>query len=208
VSAQVSTAGTPQGKRTCRECWPEQTAAPRRLTLQTSLKVEANGEAISTAKFVPNGWHHATVPHHRGAALVKDKTLPIFLQHEFAAVPGVTYPIAEFSSIPDDTRQPLCSLMVYRNAFLVPAAYRGKTVWLNFKGINYRANIWLNGKQIGLFSDVAGAWRTYEFNVTDAVKLGAGNVLAVQAFAPTQLISPFTSLTGTRAAGQKYGPMG
>ncbi|MGA7909008.1 MAG: glycoside hydrolase family 2 protein, partial [Candidatus Sulfotelmatobacter sp.] len=33
---------------------------------------------------------------------------------------------------------------------------------------------------------VAGAWRTYEFNVTDAVKPGAENVLAVQVWAPTE----------------------
>jgi len=61
-----------------------------------------------------------------------------------------------------------------------------QTVWLNFKGINYRANIWLNGKQIATSNDVAGAWRTYEFNVTDAVKLGAENAVAVQAFSPTE----------------------
>ena len=59
-------------------------------------------------------------------------------------------------------------------------------VWLKFDGINYRANIWLNGKQIANSNEVAGAWRTYEFNVTDAVKPGAENVLAVQVWAPTE----------------------
>ena len=54
--------------------------------------------------------------------------------------------------------------------------YEGKTVWLNFKGINYRANVWLNGKLIANSNDIAGAWRTYEFNVTDAVKPGEENV--------------------------------
>ena len=33
--------------------------------------------------------------------------------------------------------------------------------------------------------DVAGAWRTYEFNVTDAALIGKPNVLAVQVFSPT-----------------------
>ena len=67
-----------------------------------------------------------------------------------------------------------------------PLIFKGKTVWLNFKGINYRANVWLNGKQIANSNDIAGAWRTYELNVTDAVKPGAENVLAVQVFAPTE----------------------
>src|SRR5579864_642125 len=73
----------------------------------------------------------------------------------------------------------------YRKAFEVPAAYKGKTIWLKFDGINYRANIWLNGKQIANSDDVAGAWRTYELNITAAAKPGSENVLAVQAFAPT-----------------------
>ena len=63
---------------------------------------------------------------------------------------------------------------------------RGNTIWLNFCGINYRANIWLNGKQIANSSDTAGAWRTYEFNVTGSIKPGAENVLAVQIFPPTE----------------------
>ena len=62
---------------------------------------------------------------------------------------------------------------------------QGQDIWLNFGGINYRANIWLNGKQIAKSDDVAGAWRTYEFNITDAALLGKPNVLAVQVFAPT-----------------------
>src|SRR5579862_9385732 len=31
-------------------------------SLQTSAKVEAKGEVISTAQFAPKGWHEATVP--------------------------------------------------------------------------------------------------------------------------------------------------
>src|SRR5260370_6584690 len=188
LSAQVSTAGTPQGKR--HAVIAGQSKLPMRggWTLQTSLKVDANAEPISAAKFVPHGWHHATVPTTVVAALVEDKTLPDpFFSMNLRQFPGVTYPIGgNFSNIPMTPDSPYAASWWYRKAFLVPAAYEGKAVWVNFKGINYRANIWLNGKQIAGSSDVAGAWRTYEFNVTDAVKMGAGNVLAVQAFAPTE----------------------
>jgi len=188
VSAQVSTAGTPQGTRRALSAGQNKLPLREGWTLQTSLKVKANGKAISTAKFVPNGWHHATVPTTVVAALVKDKTLPDpFFSMNLRQFPGVTYPIGgNFSNIPMTPDSPYAASWWYRKAFLVPAAYKGKTVWLNFKGINYRANIWLNGKPIASSDDVAGAWRTYEFNVTDAVKMGAGNVLAVQAFAPTE----------------------
>jgi exo-1,4-beta-D-glucosaminidase len=156
-------------------------------TLQTSAKVEAKGEVISTPQFAPQGWHQATVPTTVVAALVKDKTFPDPLfgmnLRDFA---GVNYPIGgNFSNIPMAPDSPYAISWWYRKQFAVPESYKGKTVWLKFNGINYRANIWLNGKQIAKSDDVAGAWRTYEFNVTDAAKPGAQNVLAVQVFSPT-----------------------
>ena len=156
-------------------------------SIQTSAKVDAKGEVISTPQFTPQGWHQATVPTTVVAALVKDKTFPDPLfgmnLRDFA---GVNYPIGgNFSNIPMAPDSPYAISWWYRKQFAVPESYKGKTVWLKFNGINYRANIWLNGKQIAKSDDVAGAWRTYEFNVTDAAKPGAQNVLAVQVFSPT-----------------------
>lgn len=156
-------------------------------TLQTSAKVEAKGEVISTPQFSPQGWHRVAVPSTVVAALVKDKTLPDpFFGMNLRQFPGVTYPIGgNFSNIPMEPDSPYAVSWWYRKQFAVPASYKGKTIWLKFDGINYKANIWLNGKQIAKSDDVAGAWRTYEFNITDAAKPGAENVLAVQTFAPT-----------------------
>ena len=157
-------------------------------TLQTSAKVEAKGEAISTATFVPKGWHNTSVPTTVVSALVKDKTLPDpFFGTNLRQFPGVTYPIGgNFSNIAMQTDSPYAVSWWYRNSFAVPSTYAGKTAWLNFKGINYRANVFLNGKQIASTDDIAGAWRTYELNVTAALKPGRENVLAVQVFAPTE----------------------
>ncbi len=157
-------------------------------TLQSSAKVDARGEVISTPKFVVQGWPDATVPTTVVAALVKDKALPDpYFAMNLRQFPGVTYPIgANFSNIAMKADSPYAAPWWYRTQFSRPASYAGKTVWLNFKGINYRANIWLNGKQIADSDHVAGTWRTYEFNVTDAVKTGNENVLAVQVFAPTE----------------------
>ena len=156
-------------------------------TLQTSAKVEAKGEEISTAQFAPKGWHEVTVPTTVVAALVKDKTLPEpFPGMNLRSFPGMNYPIGgNFSNIPMAPDSPYAVSWWYRKPFTVPAGYKGKTIWLKFDGINYRANIWLNGKQIANSDDVAGAWRTYEFNITAAAKPGAENVLAVQAYSPT-----------------------
>jgi exo-1,4-beta-D-glucosaminidase len=184
INAQSQSTNAPAGKAASesrvmlREGWE----------LQTSAKVDAKGEVISTPAFAAKGWHSATVPSTVVAALVKDKTLPDpFPEMTLRSFPGVTYPIgANFSNIAMATDSPYAVSWWYRKAFTVPAAYKGKTIWLKFNGINYRANIFLNGKQIAKSDDVAGAWRTYEFNITDSAKPGTENVLAVQAWAPTE----------------------
>ena len=156
-------------------------------SLQTAAKVDAKGDAISTEHFSPKDWHEATVPTTVVAALVKDKTLPdpLFAMN-LRDFPGMNYPIGgNFSNIPMAPDSPFAVSWWYRKQFAVPESYKGKTVWLKFDGINYRANVWLNGKQIANSDDMAGAWRTYEFNITGDAKPGAENVLAVQVFAPT-----------------------
>ena len=133
-------------------------------SLQSSAKFEAKGEVVSTVAFVPQGWHDATVPTTVVAALVKDKTLPDpFFATNLREFAGVTYPIGgNFSNIPMQTDSPYAVSWWYRKQFAAPADYAGKTAWLNFKGINYRANVWLNGKQIANSNDIAGAWRTHQ----------------------------------------------
>ena len=156
--------------------------------LQTSTKVDAKGEIISTPQFSPNGWHAVTVPTTVVAALVKEKELPDpYSGMNLRGFPGMNYPVGgNFSNIAMAPDSPFAASWWYRKAFEIPESYKGRSVWLKFDGINYRANLWLNGKQIANSDEVAGAWRTYEFNITSGAKVGAENVLAVQVFAPTE----------------------
>jgi exo-1,4-beta-D-glucosaminidase len=156
-------------------------------SLQSSCKVEKPGEVISSSKFTPTGWYGVTVPTTVVAALVKQKVYP---NPDFGMnlrrLPGMDYPIgANFSNIPMQQDSPFMVPWWYRKVFTLPESYKGKTIWLDFAGINYRANIFLNGKQIAKKDDVAGAWRTYEFNITAAAVLGKPNVLAIEIFSPT-----------------------
>ena len=159
--------------------------------LQSSAKVTATGEAISSsslnATFQTKNWIQADVPTTVVAAQIKSGLLPDpFYAMNMRQYPGVSYPVGfNFSNIPMPPDSPYAASWWYRKEFTLPNVYAGRTVWLNFRGINYRANIFLNGKQIANSNEVAGAWRTYEFNVTSAVKQGA-NVLAVQVWAPTE----------------------
>lgn len=66
----------------------------------------------------------------------------------------------------------------YRTAFTAPA---GREVYsLIFKGINYRADIWLNGHKIADRSQVVGMYNSFEFDVSKYIVAGGNNVLAVK----------------------------
>jgi exo-1,4-beta-D-glucosaminidase len=157
-------------------------------TLQSLYKVDSPGDVVSTMKFRPQGWYPITVPTTVVAALVKAKHYadPYFGMN-LRKLPGMTYPVGQtFVSLPMAQDSPFLVPWWFRKEFVIPSSFQGKTVWLDFGGINYRANIWLNGKQIAKSDDVAGAWRTYEFNVTSAALPGKANVLAVEIFSPTE----------------------
>ncbi|MBN2280863.1 MAG: beta galactosidase jelly roll domain-containing protein [Candidatus Marinimicrobia bacterium] len=54
---------------------------------------------------------------------------------------------------------------------------------LVFEGINYKANIWLNGTQIGKSEDVEQPFRIFEFDITNLLK-DKDNVIAVEIIPP------------------------
>src|SRR5882724_539161 len=75
----------------------------------------------------------------------------------------------------------------YRTTFTAPA---GRDVYsLVFKGINYRADIWLNGHRVANRATVASMCDEFEFNVTEFMVPGGPNVLAVK-------VTPERSLEG------------
>ncbi|HEY6806533.1 MAG TPA: glycoside hydrolase family 2 protein [Pyrinomonadaceae bacterium] len=150
--------------------------------IQSSTALKDNGEAISTASFQPKGWYAATVPSTVVGTLVDDKVYAEpFYDQNLRQIPGCSYPIgANFSNLDMPADSPFRSSWWYRTQFHLPASYVGKNVWLHFEGINFRANVWLNGKQIATTNDIAGTFRTYELNIKDAARIGGLNTLAVE----------------------------
>lgn len=65
----------------------------------------------------------------------------------------------------------------YRNEFSVPPAFSGKKVWLNFDGINWKAEIFLNGQRLG---GIEGAFMRGRFDVTSKLLAARKNALAVR----------------------------
>lgn len=65
----------------------------------------------------------------------------------------------------------------YRTEFLAPAASGKSRRWLKFDGINWKAEVWLNGEKLGR---IEGGFMRGTFDVTKLLKAGAKNALAVK----------------------------
>jgi exo-1,4-beta-D-glucosaminidase len=156
--------------------------------LQSSCSTQASGAQISTPGFSSTGWHATTVPSTVVAALVADGTYPDpDYGMNLRKIPGSTYPIGKnFAKLPMAKDSPFACSWWYRTELTLPQDFQGRTVWLHFEGINYRANIWINGKKFADSANVAGSYRIYDFDVTQFVKPGAVNAVAVETFAPTE----------------------
>lgn len=154
--------------------------------IQSSNDVHADGSTISTASFPTTGWYPATVPSTVLNSLVEDKVYPDpYVGMNLRSIPGTTYPIFEdFSNIMMPPGSPFEQSWWYRTEFALPPEYKGKTLWLGFDGINYRANVWMNGVKIANSEQLAGTWRVFRFDVTSAARPGETNTLAIEVFPP------------------------
>ncbi len=153
--------------------------------MQSSCVDHSSGDAISTPGFAAKGWHSAEIPGTVVGALVSDKTLPDpNYAMNLKSFPGVVLAGEEpFSNLDMPADSPFRCSHWFRMEFETPREYAKKEAWLHFLGINYRANIWVNGQKIADRADVAGAYRAYEFNIKSLLR-AKQNALAVEVFAP------------------------
>lgn len=127
--------------------------------LQRASQVNGSGEAISKIGYSDSDWIPATVP---GTVLTSYMNIGAIPNPNFA---DNQLQISESYFLSD---------FWYRNEFTVtnPEDY----VFLNFDGINWKANIFLNGKNIG---NIDGAFMRGKFDVSKLIVKGK-NVIAVQ----------------------------
>lgn len=129
--------------------------------LQDVAKVPEAPAIVSAASFKPEGWYAATVPGTVLTTLVDNKVYPEPLYGE------------NMRAIPESLNK---SSYWYRTSFAIPAAYKGRHTWLHFAGINYSAEIWVNGQRAGT---MRGAFVRGDFDISAYVKPGDRATLAV-----------------------------
>ena len=119
--------------------------------IQSSCEAKASGAEISTPGFDAKGWHHADIPATVVGALVTDKTYPDpDYGTNLRTFPGFSDDPQHFfanKDMPKDS--PFRCAWWFRTEFSVPAEAEHKTNWLDFLGINYRANVWLMDRKSG-----------------------------------------------------------
>ncbi|MEJ2143819.1 MAG: discoidin domain-containing protein [Acidobacteriota bacterium] len=65
----------------------------------------------------------------------------------------------------------------YRTEFIAPAAEPGRRTWIHFDGINWKADVYLNGQKLGR---IEGAFMRGRFDATGLIRSGQKNALAVR----------------------------
>ena len=135
-------------------------------------EVTVDGNKFSSQPFSNEGWMKAKVP---------GTVLTTMLENNM-------FPAPEFSMnnnlIPDiyDAGNDFYTFWFVR-PFQLKNIDKGKQVWLNFRGINYKAEIFLNGKRINNTTH-EGMFLRKSFNITDYIKDNGDNVLAVIVYPP------------------------
>jgi exo-1,4-beta-D-glucosaminidase len=125
--------------------------------LQSSCEVKASGAQVSAVGFDATKWHHTDLPSTVVGALVNDKTYPDpTYGTNLKSLPGMDYSSKTFFAMQDMPKDSpfLCSWW-FRTEFALPADIEGKAKWLHFLGINYRANLWINGQKIADAKDIS-----------------------------------------------------
>jgi hypothetical protein len=130
--------------------------------LQRASQVHASGRELSTAGFQDAGWMIATVP-----ATILSSYL------NAGAIPDPNYGDNQ-NAISDSF---FYSDFWYRTEFTAPPAAAGSHVFLNFDGINWKAEVFLNGQRLGR---IDGGFISGRFDATAFLHPGQPNALAVR----------------------------
>ncbi len=134
--------------------------------LQRASVVKSPCEELSTQGYDAGDWLVATVPATALSSFVNA-----------GAVPNQNYD----NNVEYASESYFCSDFFYRREFVVPQTFEGKEIFLNLDGINWKAQVWLNGEKLGR---VEGAFMRGRMNITKWVKKGE-NVLLVEVEHPS-----------------------
>lgn len=135
--------------------------------LFSSERLEAGGQIISMPGFKPDTFYLISVPSTIMSGLIQNGLYPdVYLEKRLEEVDKTRFENAWW----------------YRRSFMIEDTTR-RHHHLCFEGINYKANIWVNGQLIGDSASVEGPFGMWDIDISGHAQIGE-NVLAVEVFPP------------------------
>ncbi len=130
--------------------------------IQSSEKLAGTEDkAISEEGFDVSGWYEGVVPGTVMGAL-----------SDFKVIEDATFGINMKNMDPSQFQKPWW----YRSTFKITEDDLLKNVSLRFNGINYRADLWINGNKIAENDKFAGSFRMFSFNINPYIKAGENTI--------------------------------
>lgn len=134
----------------------------------SSASVTADGALITSSDFDGTTGYPVTLPATVMHGLMQNELFPDIF------APGV---------LEEMDRKPYQVPWWYRRELQIDALGKGDFYRLTFEGINYKANIWLNGSLIASADTLQGSYGIWDVDITRHLKRGA-NLLAVEVIPP------------------------
>ncbi len=134
-------------------------------TLKSASRLSDDGAVISAAGYDDTGW--VQVPRMPGTVLE--------ILQDAGVYPNLYYGMNLLTKVPQDLYK---QDWWYRTTFTAPG--RQQTYQLDFPGINYRAEVWLNGHRIADDREIVGMYVGHQLDVTPWIIPGEPNTLAVK----------------------------
>ncbi len=134
--------------------------------MQSVTKDASAGSLVSQSNFIPKGWYPVSVPTTIIAGLLANKV------YDFDPFFGTN-----FQKLNDPA---LDKPWWFRKSFSLPVSQKGKDVILKLHGINYKANLWINGKLVADSDKIIGPFRIIDLDITKYIKAVGVNVLALE----------------------------
>lgn len=134
--------------------------------INDTVSIFDDGSAISQPGYAANSWTPAVVP---GTVLT-------------SFVKAGKYPEPLYGLNNLQIPEALCRTSYwYRTEFVVPKSHQNRHTWIRFDGVNYMADVWVNGHSVG---SIKGAFARGLFDVSRWVTPGSRAAVAVKILPP------------------------
>jgi beta-galactosidase len=131
--------------------------APQTIPPAQRLVINLNSHWLFKSGDIPNGWSDT---------LNETGFQPVCLPHTTTIV-----------SHRDIDMRSFWKISWYRRHFTPSAKYQGNRFYLEFQGASQVTEVFVNGTWVGMHQ---GAYTPFSFDITDQIRLGADNVIAVR----------------------------